>query len=136
MKVLHGRDFARDIDLVKNVTAKLDKRISNEKIPQDKIDGLTGEELLDLNKIVGLANFMLCKYEDKKETKILFESFVEIIENVGSTIDGIDDEIVELLITTENSISKIKCMHATISEKSDMMHVYGHDKPDTREQTC
>ena len=127
--MLHGRDFARDIDLVKNVTAKLDKRISNEKIPQDKIDGLTGEELLDLNKIVGLANFMLCKYEDKKETKILFESFVEIIENVGNTIDGIDDEIVELLIATENSISKIKCMHTAISEKSDMVHV--HDKPST-----
>lgn len=117
---MHGRDFVKDVGLVKNISERLEKKISKEKIPQDQIDKLSLEELQDLNKIVGIANFMLCKYEDKKNTKAIMKNFVSIIEDTCSSIDGIDDEIAELLVAAEDTISKVKCMHANISDKSDL----------------
>ena len=120
MNGLHGRDFARDIRLVRSISAKLDKRISKDKIPPDKIDRLSVEELQDLNSIVSLANFVLCKYEDKKDIKAILENFVSIIYDTCRSIDGIDDEIAELLANAEDSIGRVKCMHTNISDKSDL----------------
>ena len=122
--MLYGRDFTRDIETVRNISAKLDKRISKEKIPQDKIDRLSVEELLDLNKITGLANFMLCKYEDKKATREILEGLVSIINDACRSVDGIDDEIAELLVAAEDSIHKIRSAHTFISNTSDVGHEY------------
>lgn len=118
--ILHGRDFVKDIELVKSISEKIDKKLSKEKIPQDKIDRLSLEELQDLNKIVGLANFMLCKYEDKKDTKAILEGFVSIIDDACKSVGGIDDEIAELLVAAEDSLNKVKDTHAHISSKSDL----------------
>lgn len=118
--MLYKRDLTRDIETVRSISAKLDKRISREKIPQDKIDRLSVEELLDLNKITGLANFMLCKYEDKKATKEILEGLVPIIDDACSSVDGIDDEIAELLAAAEDSIHRIRCAHTAISETSEV----------------
>lgn len=120
---IHKRNFVKDVGLVKNISERLEKKISKENIPQDQIDKLSLEELQDLNKIVGLANFMLCKYEDKKNTKEIMENFVSIIESTCLSMDGIDDEIAELLVAAEDTIGKVKCMHANISDKSDLTHV-------------
>lgn len=117
---MYGGDFAKDVWLVRSVSERLEKKISREKIPQDQIDKLSPEELQDLNKIVGLANFMLCKYEDKKNTREILGNFVSIIEDTCSSIDGIDDKIAELLVSAEDSIDRVKCMHANISDKSDL----------------
>ncbi|MCY4491221.1 MAG: hypothetical protein OXC46_07135 [Thaumarchaeota archaeon] len=117
---MRKRNFARDIEIVKGISEKLEKRIAQDKIPQEKIDKLSSEELQDLNKIVSLADFMLCKYEDKKSMKDILESFVDIIEDACASVEGIDDEIAELLVSAEDTIGKIRCMHENISDKSDL----------------
>lgn len=109
-----------DVELVRNVSEKIEQKIAKEKIPQDKIDRLTTEEMLDLNKIVDLANFMLCKYEDKKSTKAILENFLQIINGTCESIDKVDDEIAELLMAAEDSIGKIRDLHTNISDKSDL----------------
>ena len=73
-----------------------------------KIDKLSMEELQDLGKIVGLADFMMCKYEDKKETKEILGHFVSIIRDSAESIGEIDDEVSELIISSEDSINKNK----------------------------
>ena len=67
------RDFTKDIDNIQSLSIKIEKRLSISHVPDIKIDKLTLEELQDINKIVGLANFMLFKYDDKKETRLIFE---------------------------------------------------------------
>jgi hypothetical protein len=115
-----GRKFSKDLEFIRNVSGKIDKKLSQSNTSIDsKIDKLSVEELQDLNKIVGLADFMLYKYEDKKETKTILEHFVSIIRESAESIEEVDDEVSELIISSEDSINKIKEIHTHVSDKFD-----------------
>ena len=118
----HG--FAKDIDHIQLLSEKIEKKLSISNASDVKIDKLTIEELQDINKIVGLANFMLAKYEDKKETRLILQQFVSIIAESAQSIECVDDEISELILSAEDSINKVKNMHSKISEKSDLEKLY------------
>ena len=114
------RSISKDLEFVRNISEKIDKKLSQSKTSIDsKIDKLSLEELQDLSKLVGLADFMLYKYEDKKETKAILEHFVSIIRDSAESIEEVDDEISELIISSEDSINKIKEIHSHITEKYD-----------------
>ncbi len=124
------RNFSKDIERVRSISSRIDKKLSDIKSSDDnKIDKLSLEELQDLDKIVGIADFMLCKYADKKEMNSILKHFVSIISDTAHSLDDLDDEISELIISAEDSISKVKDMHVNISEKSDFKKRY-HDGPD------
>ena len=114
-------DLPKDISNIQSISAKIEKKLSESGV---QIDKLTLEELQDINKIVGLANFMLCKYEDKKETRLILQHFVSIIGDSAQSMDSIDDDISELILSAEDSINKVKNMHSKISEKSDLEKSY------------
>ncbi len=127
------RNFSKDIDRIRTLSSKIDKKLSQTKpSDDDKIDKLTLEELQDLNKIVGIADFMLCKYADKKETRSILRHFVSIITETANSLETLDDEISELIISAEDSINKVKDMHTNISEKSDFKKRF-HDGPEYNE---
>ena len=128
MTFLKPNKISRDLDFIKNISGKIDKKLSQSDSSDHKIENLTLEELQDLRKIVGLADFMLHKYEDKKDTKSILEYFVSIIRDSAESIEGIDDEVSELIISAEDSIGKIKELHTNISEKYDL------EKSDTPNQ--
>ncbi|WP_255464672.1 hypothetical protein [Nitrosopumilus sp. b2] len=124
------RDFLKDLERIKSLSSKLDKKISEVKSSDDKnIEKLTLEELQDLDKIVGIADFMLVKYADKKEMRSILKYFVSVISEAAGSIEDLDDEISELIMSAEDSISKVKGIHVDISEKSDFKKKY-HDGPD------
>jgi len=126
------RNFSKDIERIRALSSKIDKKLSEAKSSDDKIDKLTLEELQDLNKIVGIADFMLCKYDDKKEMRSILKHFVSIISDTANSLENLDDEISELIISAEDSINKVKEMHIHISEKSDFKKRY-HDGPEYNE---
>ena len=124
------RDFLKDIERIKSISSIIDKKLSEVKPSEDsKIDKLTLEELQDLDKIVGIANFMMCKYADKKEMRSILKHFTSIIGETASSLGDLDDEVSELIISAEDSISKVKDMHTHISDKSDFKKRY-LDGPD------
>lgn len=131
MKLLNSkRNFSKDIDRIRIISSKIDKKLFDVKNPDaEKIDKLTVEELQDLDKIVGIADFMLQKYSDKKDMKFILKDFVSIISETGNSLNDLDDEISELIISAEDSINKVKDMHSHISEKSDFKNNY-RDGPD------
>ncbi|QLH11195.1 hypothetical protein [Nitrosarchaeum sp. AC2] len=114
-------DLPKDISNIQSISAKIEKKLSESGV---QIDKLTLEELQDINKIVGLANFMLCKYEDKKETRLILQHFVSIIGDSAQSMESVDDDISELILSAEDSINKVKNMHSKISEKSDLEKSY------------
>ena len=127
------RNFLKDIDRIRTISSKIDKKLSEVKPSDaDKIDKLTLEELQDLNKIVGIADFMLQKYSDKKEFSSILKHFTSIISDTAGSLGDLDDEISELIISAEDSINKVKDMHTHISDKSDFKKNY-HDGPDYNE---
>jgi len=127
------RDFSKDIERIKSISLKIDKKLSEIKPSDDsKIDKLSLEELQDLDKIVGIADFMMCKYSDKKEMRSILKHFTAIIHDTASSLDDLDDEVSELIMSAEDSINKVKDMHTHISEKSDFKKKY-HDGTDYNE---
>jgi len=127
------RNFSKDIERIRTLSSKIDKKISEARpSDDDKIGKLTLEELQDLNKIVGIADFMLCKYADKKEMHSILKHFVSIISDTANSLENLDDELSELIISAEDSINKVKDMHTHISEKSDFKKKY-HDGPEYNE---
>ena len=131
-----NRIFSKDVERIRAISSKIDKKLSVFKLTdEDKIDKLSLEELQDLDKIVGIADFMLCKYADKKDMRSILKHFTSIISDTANSISGLDDEISELIISAEDSINKVKDMHTHISEKSDFKERY-HDGPDyTKHET-
>lgn len=128
------RDFSKDFQRIKEISAKIDKKLSELKPSDDeKIDKLTLEELQDLDKIVKIADFMMCKYSDKKEMRSILMHFTSIVSETAVSLEDLDDEISELIISAEDSINKVKDMHANISDKSDFKKNY-HDGPDFNEE--
>jgi hypothetical protein len=124
------RDFSKDLDRIKSISSKIDKKICEVKYSDDKnIEKLTLEELQDLDKIVGIADFMLVKYADKKEMRSILKYFVSVLSDAANSIENLDDEISELIISAEDSISKVKGIHVDITEKSNFEKKY-HDGPD------
>jgi len=127
------RNFSKDIERIRALSSKIDKKLSEAKLSDDdKIGKLTLEELQDLNKIVGIADFMLCKYVDKKEMHSILKHFVSIISDTANSLENLDDELSELIISAEDSINKVKDMHTHISDKSDFKKRY-HDGPEYNE---
>ena len=128
------RDFLKDMGRIRAISSKIDKKLSEIKPSDDsKIDKLTLEELQDLDKIVGIADFMMCKYADKKEIRSILQDFTSIISETANSLGDLDDEVSLLIISAEDSINKVKEMHTNISEKSDFKKRY-RDGPDFDEQ--
>ncbi|MCH1607243.1 MAG: hypothetical protein L7R49_00070 [Nitrosopumilus sp.] len=129
-------DFLKDIDRIRSLSSVIDKKLSEIK-PSDneKIDKLTLEELQDLDKIAGIADFMLTKYADKKEMSSILKHFTAVIIETSDSMGDLDDEISELILSAEDSINKVKDLHEHIDNKSDFKKKYS-DGPDyDRSQT-
>lgn len=114
------RNFQNDLSHIKKITSTIDKKLKAKLTDEQKIDRLSFEELQDLSKIVKLADFMMCKYEDKKEMHSILTDFVYVIKESAEHITGIDDEISELILSAEDSINKVKDVHARLHNKSGM----------------
>jgi len=121
------RNFLKDIDRIRSLSSLIDKKLSVVKSSDDdKIDNLTLDELQDLNKIVGIADFMMCKYADKKEMRSILQYFTSIITETTNSMDNLDDEISELILSAEDSINKVKDLHTRIDTKSDFKNNFSN----------
>jgi GTPase involved in cell partitioning and DNA repair len=123
-------NFLKDIERIRSLSSVIDKKLSEVKpSDNDKIDKLTLDELQDLDKIAGIADFMLTKYADKKEMCSILKNFTTVITETADSMGDLDDEISELILSAEDSISKVKDLHAHIDKKSDLKKKYC-DGPD------
>ena len=124
------RDFLKDIERIRSLSSIIDKKLSEVKPPDSgKIDKLTLDELQDLEKIAGIADFMLTKYADKKEMRSILKHFTSVIIETTDSMGNLDDEISELILSAEDSINKVKNLHAHIENKSNFKKKYC-DGPD------
>ena len=124
------RNFSMDIDFISTISSKLDKKLSQAKCPGDvNLDKLSAEELQDLDKIVGIADFLLHKHSENKEMQSILKYFVSVISDTATSLNDLDDEVSELILSAEDSINKVKEMHNNISDRSDFKKNF-HDGPE------
>ncbi|RNJ77169.1 MAG: hypothetical protein EB829_02845 [Nitrosopumilus sp. H8] len=121
MTRLGSRSLAGELNRIRSVSSKIEARMSELRPSEEaRIDGLTYEELQDLAKIAGIADFMVCKYAESKNMHRILKEFAAIITSTADSLDSIDDEMSELILSVEDSIGRVKDMHSSIHEKSDV----------------
>jgi len=58
--------------------------------------------------------------KQKKEFHSLLKEFVDIINKSAGSVEVLDDEIVELVISAESTITRIKELQGRVSENYDI----------------
>ncbi len=116
MKSFEANGLEKDLDKVRSISALVKKRIleSNPKYER-KIEGLTHEELEDLDKVLSLTEQILLKYQHKREAYGILKEFSDMIKNWTGSLVEINDEIQELIILAKSSVSEIKTAQNDVS---------------------
>ena len=98
-----------DLADIRNFSKLVNKRLEElNKNNEFKINQLGVDELNDLNKLLQIADYILCSYEEKKELHSILKKFVDVINESIFSIENIDDKTNELIISADSTISKIK----------------------------
>jgi len=115
-----NRNIKKDFEKIKKISSLVEKKLEEYKHKNDKrIEKLTLEQLQDLNEILRITDFILTKHEAKKEFYSLLKEFVDIINKSAGSVEILDDEIGELIISAESTITRIKDLQEMVSKNYD-----------------
>lgn len=114
---LKSQKIKKDLNKVKKFSSLVEKELFRfDKKNEKKLEKLSLEELKDLHQLLEIANYILSKHEDKKEIRSLLKEFVDMINYSTLSVDILNDDIQELVISAEISIEKIKNLQGNVSE--------------------
>ena len=98
-----------DLDEVRNFSKLVNKRLEElDKKNKLKINQLNIDELNDFNKLLQIADYILCLHEEKKDLHSILKKFVDIINESIDSIEVVDDKTNELIIEADSTINKLK----------------------------
>ena len=104
-----------DGEKIRRLSGEIEKKLSQS--PEGKkIEKLSDEELQDLNKILQMADFLLCKNEERKQVYSMMKEFVDMIKGSAESVSCLDDEISEMVLAAEDSLLRIKSIQCRVSE--------------------
>lgn len=128
MKSFESGSFERDLEKIRHMTGIVKKRLleSNPNYER-KIANLTEEELEDLDVVLGLAERLLIKYHHKKDAYGILKEFVDMIKDWSGPLGGINDDLQELFVSAQYSITEIK------SAQNDVSSNLSFDKPSAKQ---
>ena len=117
-----NRNFIKDLKKVRIFSFLAEKKLSQfDKKDENKINNMTFEQLRDLQQLTSAANFILLKYEDNKEVYSLLKDFVDMIHNSSESVDLLNDKIMEMIVSAESAISRIKNLQGDVSENFSLI---------------
>jgi len=117
-----SKNFAKDLKKVRKFSSMIESRFAQfDKNDENKIKNLTFEQLQDLHQLTSTANFILSKYEDNKEVYSLLKDFVDMINNSTESMDMLNDKIIEMVVSAESAISRIKNLQSDVSENFSLI---------------
>ena len=100
---------------MRSISSEISNRLSTPDSPDNAaVAKLSPEEMWDLNRLVEIADFLLCKYADKKAAYAVFKEFASVVAKTADSLEQIDDEISELMLSTDDSVCRITDMRDRI----------------------
>jgi len=132
-----NRNIKKDFEKIKKISSLVEKRLKERNHKNDKrIEKLTLEQLQDLNEILRITDLILTKHEAKKEFHSLLKEFVGIINKSAGSVEILDDEIGELIISAESTITRIKDLQGMVSKNYDFESKSSETKSDKVENSA
>src|SRR5712692_7138994 len=80
---------------IKGLSAKIEQKITqkgNSKV-DNFVETLSVEELKDLRQVILASEYLLTKYQDKKDLKAFLEEFIGIIMHAANSVNVLRDEL-------------------------------------------
>jgi len=113
-----SEDISVPLGKIRNISSKIEEKIAQK--PPDKddkfIETLSVEELKDLRQVMMAAEYLLSKYQDKKELKAFLEDFIGIILHATNSVNVMRDDLTDLLISAEMAFNQIQSLHEEVTQ--------------------
>jgi prophage tail gpP-like protein len=111
-------DLSGHLDKIKNLSSKIEQKISQKgKDESDSfIDTLSVEELKDMRQVMQAAEYLLTKYQDKRDIQVFLQEFIGIILNASNSVNGLKTELEDLVISAEFALHQIQTLHDDMTE--------------------
>jgi hypothetical protein len=77
---------------------------------------LSVEELKDIRQVMLAAEYLLTKYQDKRDIKEFLQEFIGLILNASNSVNGLKDELEDLVISAEFALQQIQTLHNEVTE--------------------
>jgi hypothetical protein len=111
-------DLSGHLDKIKTLSSKIELKISQkDKDENDSfIETLSVEELKDIRQVMLAAEYLLTKYQDKRDIKEFLQEFIGLILNASNSVNGLKDELEDLVISAEFALQQIQTLHNEVTE--------------------
>lgn len=111
-------DISVPLDKIRNISSKIEEKIAQKSPDKDDkfIETLSVEELKDLRQVMMAAEYLLSKYQDKKELKAFLEDFIGIILHATNSVNTMRDDLTDLLISAEMAFNQIQTLHEEVTQ--------------------
>jgi hypothetical protein len=111
-------DLSGHLDKIKVLSSKIEQKISQkDKDENDSfIEILSVEELKDIRQVMLAAEYLLTKYQDKRDIKEFLQEFIGLILNASNSVNGLKDELEDLVISAEFALQQIQTLHHDVTE--------------------
>ena len=119
IKINSAQGVPKELRKVRHFSSIITKKLKSESISSENINSFTFEELTDINKILSLTDFILTKYEHKKSMRLILNEFVDLITKSANSLESIDDDVEEMLISSTAEISRLKSIQHNFSKEND-----------------
>ena len=109
-----------NLEKVKHFKSVIEKKIDSGDI--QKFQNYEYEELNDFHKSLQICEFILEKYESKRELSQNLKKFVSIIDSTLINLESLDEEINELTVSADFSLKKIQEFKSNLIKSEKKTH--------------
>ncbi len=110
-------EISSHIAKIRKLSEKVEQKITQK--GKDNVDNfietLSVEELKDLRQVILAAEYLLAKYQDKRDLKIFLEDFIGIIMHAANSVNSLKDELEDLVISAEVALQHIQSLHSEVT---------------------
>ena len=119
MKISLKTPIPLNLEKIQHMKSIIEKKIGQN---QSSFKNLEPEELYDYQKIMQICEFILTKHENKKSLHENLKKLVNILDTTMMSLESLDDEINELHISADLSISRLKNFKSNLIKSPDDEH--------------
>ena len=111
-------NISRHLERIRTLSSKVEQKIAQKSSENDAqfVETLSVEELKDLRQVMMAAEYLLSKYQDKKDLKEFLEEFVGIIMHAANSVNVVRDDLTDLVISAETALQQIQDLHEEVSQ--------------------
>lgn len=111
-------DIQNHLHQIHLLSSKIEQKITQKSSGKDSpfIESLSVEELKDLRQVMMAADYLLSKYQDKKDLKEFLAEFIGIIMHAANSVNILRDDLEDLVISAETALQQIQNLHDDVTQ--------------------